>query len=120
MTVSRLIGDEDLWAYADGAMAPERRAEISKALANDRRLAEKVAAMRRQNEVLRSIGADVLREPVPERLLDVLRKAKTIEAELSFAEKRMPAKARKVLTHVLCGLLGLAIGFAAGQWGVWS
>ena len=27
MTVSRLIGDEDLWAYVDGAVAPERRVE---------------------------------------------------------------------------------------------
>ena len=120
MTVSRLIGDEDLWAYVDGAVAPERRAEISKVLAEDRRLAEKVAAMRRQNEILRSIGADVLHEPVPERLLDVLHKAKTIDDGRDSTKNSKPVKTRKVLTHVLCGLLGLAIGFAAGQWGIWS
>ena len=120
MTVSRLIDDEELWAYVDGALTPERRAEISKVLADDRRLSEKVAAMRRQNEILRSVGADVLHEPVPERLLDVLCKARTIEAEQDAPSSHGPATTRRVLTHVLCGLLGLVIGLAAGQWGGWS
>ena len=120
MAVSRLIDDEEVWAYVDGALTPERRAEISRALADDRRLSEKVAAMRRQNEILRSVGADVLHEPVPERLLDVLRKARTLEAEPEAPSSQRPATTRRVLTHVLCGLLGLVIGFAAGQWGGWS
>ena len=120
MTVPCLIGDEELWAYVDGAVAPERRAEISKALADDRRLSERAAAMRRQNDILRSIGADALHEPVPERLLDVLRKAKTVETEQQPDHERKRPDAGRVLTHVLCGLLGLVIGFAAGQWGGWS
>jgi len=120
MTVSRLIDDEELWAYVDGTLMPERLAEISKSLADDRRLSEKVAAMRRQNEILKSIGADVLHESVPERLLDVLRKAKAEEPEPEANRGQKPATTRRVLTHVLCGLVGLVIGFAAGQWGGWS
>ena len=74
--ISPPIRDEELWAYFDGELTPERRAQIEAALVDNRQISEKVAAMRRQTDAVKSIGEKTLDEPVPERLLDVLRKVR--------------------------------------------
>lgn len=65
--------DEDLLLdYLDDNLDPERRAEVATYLQRNLETAEEVAALRLQDEALRSLGGDVLAEPVPDRLRDVL------------------------------------------------
>lgn len=67
--MTRPITDEELTAYADGQLAPERAAALEAAIAADAALAERVAAVRAQSVALRE-GFDAwLGEPIPSRLL---------------------------------------------------
>ncbi len=118
MGLSRLVSDEELCAYVDGDLSEDRRRQVAEVLADDRELADKAARFRRQNELLRSIGADTLHEPVPDALLDVLRRAKVADGKLPASALRERG-VRRVLSHVVCGLIGLAVGFFAGRWGGW-
>jgi anti-sigma factor RsiW len=70
------ISDEDVSGYLDGGLEPLRRAQVDAAIRADARLARKVAAYRAQEEGLRTMAAAVLDEPVPEHLLEVVRKAR--------------------------------------------
>lgn len=62
------ISDDDLQAYADGALSPDRRRDVEAHLAADRVAAERVAAYRGQNDLLHTLYDPVLDEPVPARL----------------------------------------------------
>jgi anti-sigma factor RsiW len=65
--------DEDLQAYADGQLSPERRQAFEQALARDPVLAAQVAEIQRQNGWLRAGLDAVLHEPLPQRLIDAAR-----------------------------------------------
>jgi anti-sigma factor RsiW len=69
------ISDEDVSGYLDGSLEPLRRAQVEAAIRADPKLARTVAAYRAQEEDLRQMAAAVLDEPVPENLLEVVRKA---------------------------------------------
>jgi len=72
--------NEDLEAYIDGLLDAERTAEIEAQLRRDPKLAEMVRAMRFQNDALRCLGADILKEPIPERLRAVVEGRKAEDA----------------------------------------
>jgi len=59
---------DDLQAFADDLLMPERRAEIEAFLANAPEAAERIAAYREQNDLLRAHFNPVLDEPIPQRL----------------------------------------------------
>ncbi len=61
--------EADLHAYADGRLAPERRAAFEAALVRDPDLAAAVADIRAQSEALRAALDPILAEAIPERLL---------------------------------------------------
>lgn len=61
--------EDDLQAYADDSLAPQRRAEMEVYLASAPDAAERVIAYREQNAALRAQFNPVLDEPVPQRLL---------------------------------------------------
>jgi anti-sigma factor RsiW len=67
--MSATITDDELSAWADGQLSPERRAAVEAALAADAGLAEKAQALRAQNAVLREALDPWLAEPIPTRLL---------------------------------------------------
>ena len=69
------ISDEDMSGYLDGSLGPLRRAQVEAAIRADPKLARTVAAYRAQEEDLRGMAAAVLDEPVPEHLLEVVRRA---------------------------------------------
>lgn len=72
------VTQQDLWDYLDGALtAPERRRAVEAALAGDQKLAAIFSVMRAQHHVLNQTDARVLQEKVPQRLVDVVRRAKT-------------------------------------------
>lgn len=60
--------EDDLQAFVDDLLAPERRAEIEAHLAGTPDAAERIAAYREQNAQLRARFNPVLDEPIPQRL----------------------------------------------------
>jgi len=67
------IPDELLTAYVDGGLEAAERERIEQAIAHDARLAQRVAQQRARRDRLRGAFDDVLREPVPQRLLRAVR-----------------------------------------------
>ncbi|MEO8305800.1 MAG: anti-sigma factor [Betaproteobacteria bacterium] len=63
------ITDDDVHAYVDGQLAPERAAQVEAAFASDPALAAHAADIRQHNALLRDALDPVLAEPIPARLL---------------------------------------------------
>lgn len=68
------LDTQEVHAYVDGWLAPERRAAVEAALAEDAELAATVAAYQRQNRTLRQAVAALAESETPDRLLAVLRR----------------------------------------------
>jgi anti-sigma factor RsiW len=62
------IRDEELHAYVDGRLAPQRHEEVKAYLAAHPDAAEKVRAYQQQNQMLHTLYDRVLHEPLPSRL----------------------------------------------------
>lgn len=71
------LTENDLHAYVDDRLDPERRRAVEAELAQAPEAASRVAAYREQNATLRALHDPVLDEPVPDRLrhLDTTRRA---------------------------------------------
>jgi anti-sigma factor RsiW len=67
------VTEQDLHAYVDGRLEPARRGEIEAFLAANSEAAEKVAAYRRQSQMLRALFDPAMDEPVPSRFRRPLR-----------------------------------------------
>ena len=68
------INEDDVHAYADRQLSPERRAAFEQAAERDPSLAAKVADIERQNAWLRDGLDALLHEPLPQRLVDAASK----------------------------------------------
>jgi anti-sigma factor RsiW len=66
-------GPEDLSAYVDGALNRIQRARVADAVAASAHLAAMLTTYQVQSATLKQIRSDVLREPIPPRLLEALR-----------------------------------------------
>jgi anti-sigma factor RsiW len=62
------IPEDDLHAYVDGQLPPDRRAEVARLLQDQPEVAAHVAAYAAQRESLRAAFASIAAEPVPARL----------------------------------------------------
>lgn len=71
----RAITDADLQDYIEGRLDPALRRKVEDMLAKDAHLADEVERLRRQAEKLRKLGDDLLSEPVPDEMLDLINKA---------------------------------------------
>ena len=69
--------DEELQAYADGQLSPERRQAFEQVLARDPALAARAAEIQRQTGWLRAGLDAVMHEPLPQRLIDAARPTAT-------------------------------------------
>lgn len=72
-SLSPTVSEDDIHAYVDGCLEPERRAEVERILQKDPEAAAKAVAYRRQAESLRRQFDPILEEPIPEHLLAILR-----------------------------------------------
>lgn len=109
------ISDEQLDAYVDGELSEAQHALIAQAIAQDVNLAQRVARQQALRERLRGTFDAVLQEPVPDRLLALVQRAKletaTPVAKLSAARdkrRRLPgwfAIAASILVGLIAGLL---------------
>jgi anti-sigma factor RsiW len=68
------VSSADLQDFIEGRLAPERRQAVTDYLRHNPSEARRVEALRQQAERLRRLGQDMLDEPVPSQLLDVLKK----------------------------------------------
>ncbi|MBZ6078387.1 anti-sigma factor family protein [Microvirga puerhi] len=68
MTAERPIGEDDLHAYVDGHLPPERRAAVEAYLSSQKDAAEQVAAYVQHRDALRRRLAAKASEPIPARL----------------------------------------------------
>ncbi len=68
MSNTPVIRDEELHAYVDGRLKPQRHEEVKAYLAAHPDAAEKVRAYQQQNRMLHTLFDRVLHEPLPGRL----------------------------------------------------
>lgn len=98
------LPDFDLHAYADGQLAPERRAAVEATLAKEPALAARIAEIRSQNAALRDALDPLLAEPLPARLLAAA--APPVAASGTARRWLMPAFAAAATL-----VLGIGIGW---------
>jgi anti-sigma factor RsiW len=68
------VSEEEIQEYIDGRLSAHRRSEVEAYLALRPERAAEVHALLRQQEALRRLGQEILNEPIPERLQDILRR----------------------------------------------
>lgn len=73
MTLPR-PSEGELSEYVDGRLSERRRAEIAAWLLEHPREAAELERLQELDEALRGVGGEILDEPVPERLREVLRR----------------------------------------------
>jgi anti-sigma factor RsiW len=95
------LPEETLHAYVDDRLAPGERAEVERFLAEHSSAAERVAAYRRQRQLLRETFQEILHEPVPARL------------SAQAAKSRAMPSWRRVAAALAWMVVGAALG-----WGV--
>jgi anti-sigma factor RsiW len=106
------IGEDDLNAFVDGRLGPERHALVSRFLADNRQLGDRVAADIAARNALRESLQFKAAEPIPARLRI---------ANLAVERRAAPHQWRRVAAAVLllaCG--GLGGWFAHARVATWS
>ena len=124
--MSTHITDELLAAYVDGELSEAERARVEQAIARDARLAQRVAQQRALRGRSRKAFEGVLREPVPQRLVNAARleplsgPAQIIDLARVRAERarrperrRTPIPRRAALAIAASLLVGLGVGLLA-------
>jgi anti-sigma factor RsiW len=108
MSDDRPIGEDDLQAFVDARLSPERRAAVETYLNANPPAAAQVNAYLEQREALRTRLAFKANEPLPSRL-----RIATIAADRRRrAGRRMVAVAASLIWLVV----GVAVGWAANSW----
>ena len=106
--------DEMLMAYADGALPEADRAEIAAAIENDAEARAIVAEFRRTAEISRTAFADILAEPVPDRLVNTVLGARAPHANVvDLARARMPRSTMWRTALPLAASVLLVVGITA-------
>ncbi|MCG8440516.1 MAG: zf-HC2 domain-containing protein, partial [Caulobacterales bacterium] len=99
------ITDEELSAYLDGEVPPERAAELRAALQSDAELASRFASLRAADKLVQEAYDAIFEEPVPPDVLELLEPART--------RRRSPfARVRETARGVRAASVGWATGLA--------
>src|ERR1051325_4197867 len=102
-----VIQDDELHAYADEQLSPERAEEVGATIAREPALALRVAEIRRQNALLRDAFDPWLAEPLPRQLL---------AAAAGRPRRRMPKWMPAVIGLAASLVIGVGIGwFGRGE-----
>ncbi|PBI89830.1 hypothetical protein BKP43_29610 [Variovorax boronicumulans] len=99
--------DDELHAWVDGQLPPERREAVEDALARDPAVAARVAAWHAQRDALRRLHGGLLDEPVPAPLMGVLERRRA-ETSRSAPRLRWGGMAAGLLVAFAAGWLGNA------------
>jgi len=68
------VSAADLQDFIEGRLSADRQSSVAEYLRRNPAEARRVEALRQQAARLRQLGSTMLEEPVPDQLLDVLRK----------------------------------------------
>ena len=88
------VTDEMLMAYVDGALSPDEAASVEAAAGADEAVASRLARHRLLAGSLRGAFADIVDEPVPERLTALLGGGKVVSLDAARARRTPPAWGR--------------------------
>lgn len=110
---NRAILDEDrIQDYIDDRLNERDRANVAAFLLANPEIGAEVDLLRRQNEALKSVGQEILEEPVPERLCSALRSPP--EADNVIPMAHTAAAPRHRFLEAAAALLLFVIGGGAG------
>jgi anti-sigma factor RsiW len=111
--------DEQLIAYLDDALDSAERAAVARWLEHDLSLRLRVAALGESAARLRAAYDEVLREPVPARLIAATRGSKIVDLTPERTARRPPVAAQRswtrwaVAASLFCLFLGSGLGWLA-------
>lgn len=112
-----LISDDKIQDYIDGRLDKQDEAAIAAYLLANPDKAREIQSLRHQNEALRAIGHEVLLEPIPNRLKDVIHLAEdTAQFELHDRSHSRGFRDGLVLASLLAA--GVAFGWIARGWSI--
>ena len=106
-----MLSDEAIQDYIDGRLDRLAHARVAARLLARPDLAAAVDKLRRQNEVLKGLGQEILDEPIPERLREILRQP---AAPASRTERRVTPLVRIAATILLMCFAG-GLGWLANE-----
>lgn len=109
--MTRPIEDEDLHAFVDGQLDPERRTEVQAFLAENPKAAERVEDYRGQAAMLHALFDPVLEEP-PTAAIEALTAG--LAVRLGDRRVRRPRAWAQPLARVAAALLLMAVGLGGG------
>lgn len=108
----RAILDEDrIQDYIDGRLNERDRAHVAAFLLANPEIGAEVDQLRRQNEALKSVGHEILEEPVPDRLLRALRPSAADDVTPMTVA---PPKRRSHFLEAAAALLLFVVGGGVG------
>jgi negative regulator of sigma E activity len=107
--------DDALSALIDGALPSGEADALRARIARDPKLAARLAAMERANRAVRDAYSDVVDEPLPERVLELLRAAQASERDVvDLAARRQRRALPAWLPLAAAASVALAIGLGLG------
>jgi anti-sigma factor RsiW len=109
MAEREVLSDHKIQDYLDGRLNERDRAAVAAYLLTHPDVASEVETLRRQNEALKGIGHEILDEPVPERLREVLQR----QTVVSLGARRRRWRSSGFLEAAAAVLL-LCVGGAIG------
>lgn len=71
-----MISNEQIMLYIDGLLSEHETAEVDAYLLAHPEKSREVTRLREQDVALRSIGREILDDPIPSYLLDIIKSAK--------------------------------------------
>jgi hypothetical protein len=112
--------DDALSALLDGALPTDETARLRARLEREPALRARLAAMERANRAVQDAFRDVVDEPLPERVLDLLRAPQTpaanvVDLDERRARRALPAWLPQAVAAGIALAIGLGLGFGLGQ-----
>src|SRR5688572_32727798 len=112
--------DEALSALIDGTLPSDVAAALRARMTREPALAARFAAMERANRAVRDAYRDVVEEPLPERVLDLLRAPhehadNVVALGARRSRRARPAWLPQAVAAGVALAVGLGLGFGFGQ-----
>jgi anti-sigma factor RsiW len=114
MAERNIFTDEQIQDYIDGRLNERDRAAVAAYLLAHPRVAAEVEAVRRQSDALRALGQEILDQPVPERLRQLLRDRPTRPRDAPRREAPRPVRRAPAFLEAAAAILLLCVGGAVG------
>jgi hypothetical protein len=106
--------DEALSALLDGTLSSETAAALTARLEREPELAARFEAMERANRAVQAAYRDVVDEPLPERVLDLLRAPRAGDDRVVELRPRARRSSPAWFPHALAAGIALAVGVGLG------